>query len=77
MPKRRNKHWSKMIEESGLAIRLFGRAGSSAIWYSVVQGGEKRRRSLKTTDRALAEERARAIARELVLLDLAHRDRSR
>ena len=70
MPKRRRKHWSKMIEESGLAIRLFERAGSSAIWYSVVQGGKKRRRSLKTTDRALAEERARAIARELALLDL-------
>lgn len=65
MPKCRKKRWSKMIEESGLAVRLFERAGSSAVWYSVIENGEKIRRTLKTRDRTVAEDRAREIAKEL------------
>lgn len=66
MPKkRRKKFWSHSVVEGGVEIRIFERAGSSALWYSVVQGGEQTRRSLKTRDRGEAEIRARAIAKEL------------
>lgn len=61
----RKKHWSKTIEEAGVEVRIYERSGSSRIWRSVVVGGEKDRASLKTSDRELAEERARAFAREL------------
>lgn len=74
MTKKRKKHWSKIIEEAGVAVRIYERANSSALWYSVVAGGEKRRRSLKTTDRGLAETRARAIARSLAELQLTGAD---
>lgn len=72
--KRRKKHWSKTVEEAGVAVRIYERANSSALWYSVMAGGEKRRRSLKTTDRGLAETRARAIARSLAELQLTGAD---
>lgn len=64
MPKKpKKKQWSKMIEESGVSIRIFERANSSAVWYSIVtEDGRKIRKSLKTTDRSLAETRAKAIA---------------
>lgn len=63
--RKRKKHWSKVIEEAGVEVRIYERSGSSRIWRSVVVAGEKDRASLKTADRELAEERARAFAREL------------
>ncbi|HSG09502.1 MAG TPA: tyrosine-type recombinase/integrase [Longimicrobiales bacterium] len=59
----RKKHWSKVVEESGVTLRLYERENSSAVWYAYSEGGRKLRKSLKTSDRALAEERARDIAR--------------
>ena len=68
------KYWSKSIEESGVRIRIYERPASAALWYSVVQDGKKVRRSLQTGDRNLAQERARAIARELARAHLTGED---
>ena len=70
----RKKRWSKMIEESGVQIRVYERSGSSSTWYSVIQNGKKYRKSLKTRDRKLAQERARAVARELARAHLTGED---
>ena len=56
------KHWSKNFEEAGVRIRVYERPGSSSIWYSVTRNGKKHRKSLKTSDRKLAEERAQALS---------------
>ena len=66
----RKKHWSKIVEESGVQVRIYERANSSALWYSVTRNGKKHRKSLKTSDRKLAEERAKAIARSLAEVEL-------
>ena len=50
------------------------RANSSSLWYSVIWNGKKYRKSLKTRDRKLAQERARAVARELALASLTGND---
>ena len=68
------KHWSKRIEESGVRIRIYERPGSSSLWYSVMQGGKKARKSLQTGDRTLGEQRARAIAQELARAHLTGED---
>ena len=70
----RKKRWSKMIEESGVQIRVYERSGSSSTWYSVIQNGKKYRKSLKTRDRKLAQERARAVATELARAHLTGED---
>ena len=73
MPKRptsKRRHWSKNIEESGVKVRVYERAASSSLWYSVTRNGKKHRKSLKTSDRKLAEERARTIARTIAELEL-------
>ena len=38
MPKTRTpkKNWSKILEESGLKVRIYERPGSSSIWCSIV-----------------------------------------
>jgi integrase len=60
---KRKKSWSKLIEEAGVRIRIYERAASSAVWYSIVaDDGRKIQKSLKTSDRELAEDRAKAIA---------------
>ena len=61
----RRKHWSKLVEERGIRIRIYERPGSSRLWYGITRGGEEIRASLKTSDRAEAERRARAIAKEI------------
>lgn len=70
----RKKHWSKIVEEAGVRVRVYERPASSSLWYSVVRNGKKHRKSLKTSDRKLAEERARAIARELARAHLTGED---
>lgn len=63
MAAKRRKSWSKLLEAHGVKVRLFERTGSSAVWYSIVgEGGRKIRKSLETSDRTLAEDRARLIA---------------
>ena len=49
MPKPRKKQWSKIVEESGVTLRIYERANSSSVWYSVAtEDGRKVQRSLKT-----------------------------
>src|SRR5690606_33810662 len=62
--------WSKIIEEAGVPVRIYARPNSSALWYSIMTDGRKVRKTLKTSDRKLAEERARAIARAVAELQL-------
>ena len=66
----RKKYWSKVVEAHGVKVRVYERPNSSSLWYSVVRSGKKHRRSLKTSDRVLAEERAKAIAWSVAELDL-------
>ena len=68
-----DKHpWSKIIEESGIKVRIYERPGSKMLWGSVADGhGKKARRSLNTKDRALAETRARNVAREIAAAELS------
>jgi integrase len=69
MPKA--KTWSKTIEERGVRIRIYERPNSAALYREYRHpDGRKLRKSLKTTDRAVAEERARELARQLALADL-------
>ena len=64
------KYWSKIVEEAGVQVRIYERANSTSLWYSVVRNGKKLRKTLKTSDRKLVEERAKAIARSLAELEL-------
>ena len=66
----RKKYWSKIIEAHGVRVRVYQRPNSSSLWYSVVRNGKKHRKSLKTADRKIAEERAGAIAWSVAELDL-------
>ncbi len=69
------KHWSKTIEDAGVEVRLYKRPISSAIWYSIIdEDGRKVRRSLKTKDRKLAEDRARDIAKGIAEARLTGRN---
>ncbi len=70
----RKKHWSKIIEEVGVQVRVYERANSSSLWYSVTRNGKKHRKSLKTSDRALAESRAKSVAQKLALASLTGDD---
>ena len=70
----RKKRWSKIIEESGVQVRIYERANSSSLWYSVTRNGVKHRKSLKTADRALAESRAESVAQKLALASLTGDD---
>jgi integrase len=70
----RKKHWSRNIEESGVQVRIYERANSSSLWYSVTRNGTKHRKSLKTTDRVLAQSRAEALANKLALATLTGDD---
>ena len=68
------KHWSKNIEHEGQRVRIYERPGSNSIWYSVIWNGKKHRKSLKTADRTLAENRVKAIAKKLALANLTGDD---
>jgi len=70
----RKKRWSKIIEEVGVQVRVYERANSSSLWYSVTRNGKKHRKSLKTSDRALAESRAESVAQKLALASLTGDD---
>ena len=67
---KQRRTWSKLIEEHGVRVRIYERPSSSWLWYSITRSGKKHRKSLKTSDRKLAEERARAIARSVAELEL-------
>lgn len=71
---KRRKAWSKLINERGVELRLYERAGGT-IYVSRVVGRKdgqtiKRRISLKTKDRAEAERKARAMAEEIALAEM-------
>ena len=75
MTRRKRKQWSKVVEESGVRVRIYKRAGSKAIYREVrLPDGSKDRKSLKTNDRSEAEELAKALCRELAMARLSGRD---
>ncbi len=69
MPRKpKKKHWSKLVTESGVTVRLYERPRSTAVWYSIIgHDGRKVRRSLVTSDRSVAADRAKEIARGVAL----------
>lgn len=68
----RKKCFSKVVEESGVSVRIFERAPGSLLYREVRDGeGAKDRKSLGHRDRALALEQARVLARRLAELRLA------
>ena len=74
----RKKHWSKIIEEVGVQIRVYERPHSSKLSYSIVRDdGRKMRRSLGTSDRKEAERRAVEIARAVAEARLTGRTNDR
>lgn len=74
MPKKRRKSWSRIVEESGINVRLYRRKRGGPIYREVRIDGRKDRRTLGHSDAALAEDQARAVARELATAQLTGRD---
>lgn len=70
MTPRQRKPWSKVIEESGISVRLFERESGSVLYREVRIDGGKDRKSLGHRDRALAERQAIELARRLAELRL-------
>ena len=64
------KRWSKEIEAHGIPITIFEKANSAKLYYNVTRDGERVRGSLKTPDRKLAQDRAKAIAKSLVAAEV-------
>ncbi len=64
------KHWATKIEEHGVRVRIYEREDSWSLWYSTMKDGRKLRRALDTSDRTVAEQRARAIACEIAKANL-------
>ncbi|MBX6332065.1 MAG: site-specific integrase, partial [Gemmatimonadaceae bacterium] len=61
----KSETWSRIVEESGVQVRVFERAPGSTLYRSVVLGGRKERKSLGHHDKKLAVEQARQLARRL------------
>ena len=57
------KQWSKVVQESGIQVRLYRRSGGGFIYREIRLGGRKDRKSLGHSDARLAEEQGRALAR--------------
>lgn len=69
---RKKRLWTKVIEDAGIAVRLYERASGSIIYREVrTGGGEKDRKSLGHNDRALAETQARVLAQRISELRFA------
>src|SRR5688572_27822880 len=68
-PKKR-KLWSRAVEESGVAVRLYEREAGGVIYRDVWAGETRDRKSLGHSDRKLAEQQARELARRVA--DLRH-----
>ncbi|MFL5580075.1 MAG: tyrosine-type recombinase/integrase [Gemmatimonadaceae bacterium] len=72
MSPRARKPWSKVVEEAGVAVRVYERAPGSLLYREVRDGaGAKDRKSLGHRDRAVAETQARALARRVAELRFA------
>lgn len=75
MKKPRKKHWSLMVEERGVRVRVYERPGTENLTREVrMPDGTKDRRSLGHGDRTLAEQQVRALARELARAELTGAD---
>src|SRR5688500_4504421 len=70
MTPRAPKPWTKTIDESGVAIRVYERESGSLLYREVRLDGRKDRKSLGHRDRALAEQQAHELARRLAELRL-------
>jgi integrase len=71
MTPRQRKPWSKVVEEMGIAVRVYERAAGSLLYREVRVEGGKDRKSLGHRDRALAEQQARELARRIAELRYA------
>jgi len=67
---KKRRAWSKVIEESGISVRLYEREPGGVIYRDVWNGDARDRKSLCHADRKLAEQQARELARRLS--DLRH-----
>lgn len=70
MTPRQRKPWSKVIEESGVSVRIYERESGSLLYREVRLDTEKDRKSLGHRDRQLAEQQGRELARRLAELRL-------
>lgn len=68
---RRKKLWTKVVEEAGVAVRLYERVHAGPIYREVRGAGEKDRKSLGHNDRTLAEQQARTLGRRISELRFA------
>ncbi|MHB1863401.1 MAG: tyrosine-type recombinase/integrase [Gemmatimonadaceae bacterium] len=69
---KRRKAWSKVVEESGVHVRVYERAPGGPLYREVrLGGGQKDRKSLDHADRKLAEQQARELARRIAELRFA------
>lgn len=66
--------WSKIVEESGVQVRIFERERGGLIYRSVTAGGKKDRKSLGHRDKKLAEKQAKELARALAEMRLTGAD---
>lgn len=57
----RGKLWSKMIEESGIKVRLYTRPGGTSVYYSLHLDGKKVQKSIGLRDRKQAETYVRQV----------------
>jgi integrase len=62
---RHRKVWSQVVEQSGIAVRVYERAPGGLLYREVRQGGQKDRKSLGHHDRKLAVSQARECAQAL------------
>ena len=70
MTPRQRKPWSKVIEESGISVRVYERAPGSLLYREIRLESAKDRKSLGHRDRPLAEQQARELARRVAELRL-------
>ena len=68
MTPRPRKPWSKVIEESGITVRVYEREAGSLLYGEVRLHTGKARKTLGPGDRALAEQQGRELARRIAEL---------
>ncbi len=68
----KKKRWSETIEHVGIKITIFEKPNSVNFHYNITSDGERVRGSLKTKNRKLARERAKATAESVARKRLNH-----
>ena len=55
MAPKKKAHWSKMIDQDGISIRLYARPGGTTVYMSFMWEGTKLQRSTKRRDRPVVQ----------------------